>query len=72
MNSRERAVVSGIHGLQHVEGFAAAHLAQYDPIRAHTKRVDDQVALTNGAFALDVGGTTLHTGNVLLLELQFG
>ena len=66
------AVVAGVHGLQHVQGLASAHLAQHDAIRAHTKSVNHQFALTNCSFALDVRRTALHSDDVRLLQLQFG
>src|SRR3989441_13281194 len=55
--SRQRAVVAGVHRLQHVEGFAAATLANDDAVRAHAERVLDQVALHDLTLALDVGWT---------------
>ena len=38
----ERAVVAGVHGLQHVDRLAAAHLAEDDAVGAHTQGVLDQ------------------------------
>src|SRR6202165_1206515 len=38
------AVVSGVHGLQHVQRFAATYLADDETIRAHPDRVPDQLA----------------------------
>src|SRR5580692_199660 len=40
----ERSLVTGIHGLKHVEGFFAAHLADHDAVGAHTQAVDYQLA----------------------------
>ena len=37
----ERTFVAGVHGLQHVEGFFAADLADHDAVGAHTQAVDD-------------------------------
>ena len=64
--------MAGVHGLQHVQGFAAAHLAQHDAIRPHTKSIDHQFALTHCAFALDVRRTAFHSDDMRLLHLQFG
>ncbi len=51
----ERALVAGIHGLKHVEGFFAAHLADHDAVGTHTQAVDDELAHADRAFAFDVG-----------------
>ena len=66
------AVVAGVHGLQHVQRFLAADLAQDDAVGPHAQRVDDQLALANGSLAFEVGRTALQPGHVLLLDLQFG
>ena len=68
----ERAVVAGGHGLEHVEGLAAADLADDDAVGAHAQRVADQVADGDPALALDVGRPGLQADDVLLLELEFG
>ncbi len=72
VHRRHRPFVAGIHRLQHVERFAAAHLADDDPIRAHAQRVLHQLALTDLAAALDVRRPGLHAGDVDLLQLQLG
>ena len=68
----QRALVAGIHGLQHVEGLFAAHLADDDAVGTHTQTVDHQLALADRAFAFDVGGAGFQAHHVLLLQLQFG
>ena len=40
----DRAVVAGVHGLEHVEGLAAAALADHDAVGAHAQGVLDEVA----------------------------
>ena len=40
-----RAVMAGVHRLQHVERLGAAHLADDDAVGAHAQRVAQQVAL---------------------------
>ena len=49
-----RALVAGVHGLDHVEGLGAAALADDDPVGPHTQGVLDQVGRRDGAPALDV------------------
>src|SRR5713226_120969 len=68
----ERTLMTGIHGLQHVEGFLAAHLAHHDAIGTHAQAVDYELAHADRAFALDVGRASFQTDDVFLLELQFG
>ena len=51
-----RAVVAGVHRLQHVDDLLAAGLADDDPVGPHPERVPQAVALGDGALALDVGG----------------
>ena len=67
-----RAVVAGVHRLQHVERLGAAHLAADDPVRPHAQRVLDQVAHRDLAGALEVGRAGLEADHVRLLQLQLG
>ncbi|MNS66300.1 hypothetical protein D3C72_995090 [compost metagenome] len=64
--------MAGVHGLEHVEGLAAADLTHDDAVRAHTQGVSDEVADGHCAGALDVGGARLQADHVGLVELQFG
>ena len=59
MCGRERSLVAGVHRLEHVERFAAADLADDDPVGSHPKRVAHQIADRHLASALDVGGPRL-------------
>ena len=72
MGRRERAVMTGVHGLQHVERLAAADLADDDAVRTHTQGVLHEVADRDLALALDVRGTRLERHDMRLLELQLG
>ena len=62
----------GIHSLEHIECFFAAHLADHDSIGTHTQAVDDQLPLTDCPFAFDIGWAGFQTDDVLLPQLQFG
>ena len=64
--------MAGVHRLQHVEGFGAAHLADDDAVRPHAQRVAHQVALVDLARALDVGRPRFQLDDVRLLQLQLG
>ncbi len=70
VHGRQRAVVAGVHRLQHVERLAAAALADDDPVGPHAQRVADQVADGDRALALDVGRPGLQPDDVVLLQLQ--
>src|SRR5258708_10992164 len=69
MNGGQGTVMTRAHGLQHVQRFAAANLANHDAVRAHTKSVDYQFTLTNRALALHVRRTAFQSDNVMLLHL---
>ena len=68
----ERAVVAGVHGLEHVHGFAPPHLADDDAVGSHAEGVSDQFADGVGALALDVGGSSFELDHVGLGELELG
>ena len=72
VNGGERALMAGVHGLKHVKGLLAAHLAYHDAVGAHTEAVDDELAHADRALAFDVGRAGFEADDVLLLELQFG
>ena len=59
-----------VHGLQHVEGFAATNLADDDPVGTHAQRVLHQFALGDFPFSLDVRGPRFQSRDVRLLKLQ--
>ena len=56
VHGRKRTVVSGVARLQHVERFAAAHLADDDAIGAHAQRAANELAATPTAPFLRVAG----------------
>ena len=68
----QRAVVAGVHGLEHVERLAAAALADDDAVGPHAQRVAHQVADRDLALALDVGRARLERDDVLLAQLELG
>ncbi len=67
----ERAIMAGVHRLQHVDRFFAADLAEDDPIRTHTEGVDYQLPLPHGALAFNVWRARFQPDDVLLAQLQF-
>ena len=71
VNRRQAPVVAGVHGLQHVERFGAADLADDDAVGTHTQGVDHELARSHGALALDVGRPRLEPHDVPLAQHQF-
>ena len=72
MQRSHGTVVAGVHGLKQVESLGATHLADDDPLGAHTQAVLDQIAHGDLAFALEVGRAGFKAHDVRLLQLQFG
>ena len=72
MDGGHAAVVAGVHGLQHVEGFRSAYLAHDDAVGPHAQCVMDQVALSDLAAPLQTGWAGFHPHHMRLLQLQFG
>ena len=67
-----RAVVAGVHGLEHVQRLAGTTLPDDDPVGPHAQGVADELADRDGALALDVGRARLERHDVLLAELELG
>src|SRR3954467_2310587 len=67
---RHRAVVAGVHGLEHVEGFAGTALPDDDPVGPHAQGVAYELADRDGALAFDVGRARLEGHDVLLPKLE--
>ena len=72
VDGADRAVVAGVHRLEHVERRGVADLADDDAVGAHAQRVADQVADLDLALALDVRRAGLEPQHVLLVELELG
>ena len=72
VDRRQRALVAGVHGLEHVERLRAADLADDDPVGPHAQGVPDELADPDLALALDVRRARLERDHVILLELELG
>ena len=59
-----------VHGLKHVQRLATAHLSDHDPVGAHTKAVDDQIAYGYFAATFDVRRARFQGDYVVLPELK--
>ena len=72
VHRRQRAVVPGVHRLQHVERLAAAHLAHDQPVGPHPQRVADELADRDVAAALEARGTRLEPHDVRPVDAELG
>lgn len=72
MEGGKRSVVSGVHGLKHVESLAAAAFADDDAVGAHAQGVFDEGADGDFALAFDVDGAGFEADNMVLAEAEFG
>ena len=70
VDRRDRAVVTGVHRLEHVERLGATHLTDDDAVGPHAQRVAHEVADRDLALALDVRRAGLERQHVRLLELE--
>src|SRR5690606_24896742 len=68
---RQRAVVTGIHCLKHVQRFTRTALPDDDAVRTHTQAVDYQVLNRDLPFAFNVGRAAFQRDDVFLPQLQF-
>ena len=68
VDGRERAVVAGVHRLEHVERLGATRLTDDHPVGPHAQRVAHELADLDLALALDVRRTRLERADVLLRE----
>ena len=66
----DRAVVTRVHGLEHVERLSGTTLADHDAVGAHAEGVLDQITDRDLALALDVRGTSLQGQHVVLVQLE--
>src|SRR5262245_15770526 len=71
MDGRHGAFMTGIHCLQHVEGFITPYLTYDDAVGPHSKCVFDQFALPYLSLSFNRWRTRLEPTDVGLLKLQF-
>src|SRR5437870_4351475 len=69
VQGRQRAVMTGVHGLQHVDRLWTPDLADDDAIRPHAQRVDQELALRHLPLTLDVGAACLEAYHMRLPQL---
>ena len=71
MHGGQRPVMTGVHGLQHVQTLRSSHLAENDAIGTHTQSILDQFPLRHLAFAFDIRRAGFQTHHMVLAQLQF-
>ena len=69
---RQRAIVAGVHRLEHVQRLAAAALADDDAVGAHAQRVHDQVADRDAPRPSTFAGRVSSVTTCGWLQLQLG
>ncbi len=72
MDSAERALVAGVHRLQHVESLPAAAFADDDAVRPHPECVLDKLLRRDLPASLDARGFRLEAHDVRLLQPKLG
>ena len=72
MDSSQRAIVTCIHCLQHVERFFSTHFTDDDPVGTHTERIDHELSLTDGTLSFDVGRSRFQANDMVLVKLELG
>src|SRR5450759_4328322 len=72
VQGRHRAIVAGVHRLQHVKRLAATALTDDDALRAHAQGIDDQSLNGDLTFSVDVLWPCLEPADMLLVQLQLG
>ena len=72
MQRGERAVVPGVHGLEHVQRFPATALADDNAVGPHPQRIAHQIPDGDLPLAFDVRRPRLELDPVILRELQLG
>ena len=70
MRRRQRALVTRVHRLEHVERLAPAALADDDAVGAHAEGVHDEIPDRVPALALHVRGASLERDDVGLPEAE--
>ncbi len=66
MRRRKGSIVTGVHGLEHVDGLSPSNLTHDDPVRSHSKGIPHELADGHLALALDVRGTRFQRDDVRL------
>jgi len=72
MDSGERAIMAGIHRLQHVQGFAAANLTNDDAVGSHSQGIFDQMSDRDLPRSVGIRRFRLQPNSMNLMEVELG
>src|SRR4051794_31236245 len=72
MQGSQRAFMTAVHRLEHVEGLGAAAFTDEDAIGPHAQGVADKIAHADGMVAVGIGRTCFQRHDMALLQPQFG
>ena len=72
MQSRQRAVVTRVHRLQHIQGFRSAAFADHDALRTHAQCVANQFTNRHLRTAVSAGFLGFQRNHMVLRQFQFG
>ena len=64
--------MTGVHGLQQVQHFAATHFTDDDAVGAHAQAVAQQIANADVAAAIKTAGAAFQSYHMVVVECQFG
>ena len=73
MTGGKASIVSGVHGLKHIQCLRSTDLSDYDPVRSHSQGCFDQITDRNFIGILRIRLFRLHAHQVWnILDLKFG
>ena len=72
MRRRKRAVMAGIHRLQHIECLAASDFSDDDAVRTHAESILHKVSDRDRPLALYIRRTGLERHDMRLLKAELG
>ena len=73
MKCRQGAIVTRVHGLQHVESLCPTAFSYDDSVGSHAQRVGDKLSNGDRPAALGIGKTRFESDDVrMLIESEFG
>ena len=72
MHGRQGPIMTGIHGLQHIQALGSSDLAQNNLVRTHAEGILHELTLRDLTFPFDIRRPCLQTNYMVLTQLQFG
>jgi hypothetical protein len=72
MQGRKAPIVSGVHGLQNVEGLPPAAFPNDNSIGSHSKGMSHEISNSHGTSPLQIGRACLEPNDVIASQSKFG